>query len=439
MGLKWRTNVSKRLQSLVDEKNQLWAQMTELMEEARTEKRDLTAEEAERFDKLEAEIAEKSKALRDAENSEEREWRFEQMQETAERRASLDAASDVLKDRVKITETDEYRKAWLHWMRYGREGLDGELRHILRHGYGRESGPLVEDGEQRAPQTVTTTGGGYLIPEGFRAELIRAMSAFGGMRANSRILTTDAGNTLDIPTVDDTSNTGRLLNINTQVTETAITFGQKQLNAYKYSSDLVLVPVELMEDSAFDMNGFVNSILAERLGRITETHYTTGDGSSKPNGVVSAASLGKRGGTGQETTVTADDIVDLFHSVDPAYRDGAVFMMNDSTVAAIRKLKTGVSGDETYLWQPGLRAGQPDTLLGRPVIVNQSVATMADDAKSILFGNFNNYTIRDVRGIRFVRLDERYADYDQIGFVVFLRTDGDLVGPSGSIKYYQNT
>lgn len=428
--------MSKRLQSLVDEKNQLWTQMTDLMEEARAEKRDLTAEEAERFDKLEADIAEKSKALRDAESSEEREWRFEQMQETAERSASLTAASDVLKERISVTETEEYRKAWLHWMRYGREGLDGELRHVLRHGYGRETGP---DAEGQRAQTVTTTGGGYLIPEGFRTELIRAMSAFGGMRANSRVMTTESGNTLDVPTVDDTSNTGRLLTINTAVTETAITFGQKQLNAYKYSSDLVLVPVELMEDSAFDMNGFVNSILAERLGRITETHYTTGDGSSKPNGVVSSATLGKRGTTGQETTIIADDLVDLFHSVDPAYRDGAKFMMNDSTVAAVRKLKTGVSGDQTYLWQPGLRAGLPDTLLGREVIVNQNIATMADDAISVLFGNFMNYTIRDVRGIRFVRLDERYADIDQVGFVVFLRTDSDLLGPSGSIKYYQNT
>ena len=113
-------------------------------------------------------------------------------------------------------------------------------------------------------------------------------------------------------------------------------------------------------------------------------------------------------------------------------------MAADSSIAAIRKLKTGVSGDNTFLWQPGLQAGAPDTLLGRPVVVNQSVPAMASDAKCILFGNFQNYWIRDVRGIRFVRLDERYADADQVGFVVFLRTDSDLVGPEGTIKYYQN-
>jgi HK97 family phage major capsid protein len=193
-----------------------------------------------------------------------------------------------------------------------------------------------------------------------------------------------------------------------------------------------------MEDAAFDMNGMVTSILAERLGRITESHYTTGTGSSQPNGVVTASAQGKVGASGQTTTVTADDLVDLFHSVDPAYREGGAFMAADSTIAAIRKLKTGVSGDNTYLWQPGLRAGEPDTLLGRPVIVNQGVPVMAANAKSILFGNFQNYTIRDVRGIRFVRLEERYADADQIGFVVFLRTDGDRTGPSGTIKHYAN-
>jgi HK97 family phage major capsid protein len=193
-----------------------------------------------------------------------------------------------------------------------------------------------------------------------------------------------------------------------------------------------------MEDSAFDMNGMVTSILAERLGRITETHYTTGDGSSKPTGVVTASALGKTGASGQVTTVTADDLVDLFHSVDPAYRANAQFMLNDSTAAAIRKLKTGVTNDETYLWQPGLRAGMPDTLLGREIIINQNMAVMAASAKSILFGNYSNYWIRDVRGIRFVRLDERYADADQVGFVVFLRTDADLIGPSTTVKHYIN-
>jgi len=410
--------------------------MSELMERAQQEQRELSLEEAQEFDRLETELKSVGKELHKAHQDGERNWRWEQLQEVAERKASLSTASEVLKERIRPTATDEYRKAFIHWMKHGREGLDGDLRHVLRFGYGQEAGPLVD--EQRV-QTITTSGGGYLIPDGFRAELMRAMKAYGGVRANARVLETDSGNSLDIPTVDDTSNTGRLLAINTAVTTTDVVFGQVTLDAYKYSSDLVLVPVELMEDSAFDMNGMVNSILAERLGRITETHYTTGTGTNQPNGVVTAAATGVTATTGGATSVTADNVMDLFHSVDPAYRGGASFMMNDSTVAAIRKLKTGVSGDQTYLWQPGLQAGEPDTLLGRPVIVNQGVAAMAANAHSILFGNFQNYWIRDVRGIRFVRLDERYADADQVGFVVFSRTDRDRVGPAGSIKAFVNS
>lgn len=425
------TKVEKEL---VGKRNYVWGRMCELMDRAQEEQRELSAEEAQEYDRLEGELQDATTELRDAEENADRNWRFEQLQEVAERRASLTSAREVLQDQVRPTETEDYKRAFLHWMRYGRDGLTPDIRHVLQHGYQ----PGEKDDEYRQ-QTVTGAGGGFLIPEGFRAELMRAMEAFGGVRTNARVITTDSGNTIDIPTVDDTSNTGRLLAINTAVTTTDITFGQVQLEAFKYSSDLVLVPVELMEDAAFDMDGMVTSILAERLGRITETHYTVGTGTAQPNGVVTASTLGKQGIAGQTTTVTADDLVDLFHSVDPAYRSGAAFMMADLTIAAIRKLKTGVTGDETYLWQPGLRAGQPDTLLGRPVIVNQNVPQMAANALSILFGNFSNFWVRDVRGIRFVRLDERYADVDQVGFVVFLRSDSDLVGPVGTIKHYQNS
>jgi HK97 family phage major capsid protein len=418
--------------TLVEKRNYLWTRMREIMDVAREEKRDLTAEQAVEFDRLETELNECGTQLRETERERERQSRYDNLLEVADRKASRDAARLVTEGRQQPTATDEYRNAFIHWMRHGRDGMTPELRKVMQTGY------QADTPDEARAQTVTTTGGGYLIPEGFRAELIRAMKAFGGVRENSRVITTSGVNPLMIPTIDDTSNTGRLLTINTQVTETAMTFGTAQLDAYKYTSDLVLVPVELMEDAAFDMNGLVNSILAERLGRITETQYTTGTGTNQPNGVVTAAASGKVGTAGQTTTVTADDIMDLFHSLDPAYRGGAKFMMNDATVAAVRKLKTGVSGDNTYLWQPGLQAGAPDLLLGRPVIVNQNMAVMAASAKSILFGNFDNYWIRDVSAIRFVRMDERYADYDQVGFVVFLRTDGDRVGPSGSIKYYQN-
>jgi HK97 family phage major capsid protein len=180
------------------------------------------------------------------------------------------------------------------YMRLGRSELTADERSILRHGY------AVDDAEERAttPQTVTTSAGGYLIPSEFQAELIRAMKAFGAIRENATVFETDSGSQIAIPTVDDTSNKGRLISINTQVTTSDVSFGQTLFDAYKYSSDQVLVPIELMEDSAFDMDGLVNSILAERLGRITEEHYTTGDGSGKPKGIVAASAQGTQGTTG---------------------------------------------------------------------------------------------------------------------------------------------
>lgn len=416
------------MNELIGRRANVWAQMQDLYERGRAA--DLSVEDAEQYDRLEAELDSLGEQIERAERHQQRAEEFATV--NTETRV-LPSGDRVVTRSLRPEATPEYREAWMRYLRFGREGLSAEDRSRLRTGY-------AADAEDRAanPQTVTTAGGGYLIPAEFQAELLRAMKAYGGMRANARVFETDSGAQLSIPTVDDTSNTGRLLTINTAVTTSDVAFGQALFDAYKYSSDQVLVPVELMQDAAFDMDGLVTSILAERLGRITETHYTTGDGSGKPKGVVTASALGKAATAGQTTSIIVDDIVDLYHSLDPAYREGAVFMMNDATVKAIRMLKTGVSGDNTFLWQPGLAAGAPDTLLGAPVIVNQQMAMMAASAKAITFGNLQRFWIRDVRGIRVVRMDERYADVDQVGFVALMRTDSELAASANAIRHFAN-
>ena len=273
-------------------------------------------------------------------------------------------------------------------------------------------------------QSTTDSAGGYTIPEGFVYELERALLAFGGMRQVSSVIRTDSGNDLPWPTVNDTSNAGAILAENTEVSEQDVTFGSVTLNAYKYTSKLVRVSEELMQDSAFNLAQVLGSLLGERVARILNTHFTTGTGSSQPNGVVTAATNGKTAASA--TAVTAAEIIDLFHSVDPAYRDSdsSVFMMNDSSVSAVRKL-TDDNGQ--FLWQTGMQAGIPDRLYGRAVVVNQDCADIATGTKPILFGQFNLYKIRDVASLRLRRLVERYADYDQQGFVAFSRHDGDLL------------
>lgn len=286
--------------------------------------------------------------------------------------------------------------------------------------------------ENRAMGTPDNAGG-ETIPQTLIARIERALLEFGGMReAGTTILRTSAGEKMTMPTSDDTSNSGRLLAENTQVTETTITTAEKELDAYKYSSDLVLVSNELLTDSAIDMPSFIGDALGERIGRITNQHFTTGTGSSQPNGVVTAASSAAT--TANPTVVSTDELNELEHAVDPAYRkDASVgWMFSDQTLKVLKQMK---DGDGRPLWVAGVAVREPDTINGYRYTVNQDVADIAASAKAILFGAFKWFWIRDVLGIRLLRLDERYADYDQVGWVAFSRHDSELMSAGAPIKY----
>jgi len=287
--------------------------------------------------------------------------------------------------------------------------------------------------EMRAQSVGSASGGGDLVPEGFVYELERALLAYGGMRAVSSTIRTDSGNDLPWPTVNDTGNVGAILAENTQTGSQDVAFGSTTLGAYKYTSKLVLVSEELMQDSAFNLTSELGSLLGERIARILNTHFTTGTGTGQPSGVVSGSISGKTADSA--TAITAGEIIDLFHSVDPMYRDSAssVWMCNDSSIAAIRKL---VDSDGQFLWQAGMQAGIPDRLYGRAVVVNQDVADIGAGTFPIIFGDFSLYKIRDVAGVRLYRMNERYRDYDQTGFVIFSRHSGVLLNAgTNPVKY----
>lgn len=284
--------------------------------------------------------------------------------------------------------------------------------------------------EKRAAMGVGSGSIGlYTAPDSPMGALERALLAFGGMRQVATVFRTESGTDMPFPTNDDTANKGALLGENTQVSEVDATFGQLVMNAFKYSSKLILIARELLQDSAVNIPEMVGKILGERIGRIQNDHFTTGDASSKPNGIVTAGTAGVTA-TALTATVTYDFLMDLIHSVDPAYRDNAKFMFHDGGLKMLKKTKVlQYSGDTVGapLWQPSLVAGQPDTIAGYPYVVNQSMTTPATAVKSILFGDLSKYLIRDVADIRLVRMDERYADYDQVGFTAFMRSDGDLL------------
>lgn len=311
---------------------------------------------------------------------------------------------------------DTYREAFDRYVRDGISGLEAEQRQVLMRGF-------VPAGELRAQGVGTTTAGGYLVPQGFRDTLVRTMARFGGVREAATVISTESGQTLPWPTMNDTANKGALLAENTQVTEQDATLGQASLGAYMYTSKLIRVSLQLLQDSGVNIDTLLGDVMAERLGRITNEHFTTGTGTAQPEGIQTAAVSGVTLGTGNTTSITADGLIDLVHSVDPAYRnERAAFMLRDSVLGSLRKLKDTTN---QYIWQPGLQAGQPDSLLGYPIIVNQDMPDPAASVKSVLFGDFQaGYVVRDVLGIQTLRLEERYADFLQVGFLAFLRTDG---------------
>jgi HK97 family phage major capsid protein len=371
---------------------------------AETEKRALSAEENVAFDKAHTEIEELRGQIERVERQEsvEREMNASKGRQTVENRGSQ-AATD---DEEKI---ERRNQAFNQFIRGGTDGVAPENREALT--------------ELRA-QGLGNSAGGYTVAPAFYNHLEEGLLAFGGMRQVSTIIATETGATMPMPTENDTGNVGAILAENAAVSEVDVTFGIVNLGAYKYSSKSVLISLELLQDSAFDMNSFLARKLAERIARIQNAHFTTGTGSSQPNGIVTAATVGKTGATGQTSSVIYDDLVDTLHSVDPAYREGSQWMMHDSSLKIIKKLKDSQGHP---LWQPSLIASQPDTLLGYGIQINQQMAVMAANAKSIAFGQLSKYFIRDVKGITVVRLAERYADFGQVGFLAFARADGNLL------------
>jgi len=295
--------------------------------------------------------------------------------------------------------------------------------------------------EKRAALTgaqSTTTTGGYTTADAAMRALEVALLAFGGMRTVSTVLRTDTGGPLPIPTTNDTGNKGEIIGENLVNNELEMTFGQLVLGAYKYSSKYILASIEFMQDSSINVAEFIGSALGDRIGRIQNDHFTTGTGTGMPKGIVNAATSSGVTASGQ-ATVSYDNIVDLIHSVDPAYRSNGRFMFHDGALKMLKKIKAlQYSGDTTGvpLWQPSLVAGQPDLILGYPYVVNQSMATPATTVKSILFGDLSKYIIRDVMPIELRRLDERFAEYGQVAFLAFARADGNLLDAgTNPVKY----
>jgi HK97 family phage major capsid protein len=290
---------------------------------------------------------------------------------------------------------------------------------------------------RNAMSTTTPAEGGYTVPSEIRAMVMEALKAYGGMREAATVIATEGGNPLNWPTSDGTSEVGEIVGENAAATGQDVTFGTIALPVFKYSSKKIALPLELIQDSAIDVVSFVINRLATRIARVQNTHFTVGTGTTQPDGIVPKAGLGKTGTTGQTLSVIYDDLVDLKHSVNRAYRAGASFMVNDRSVAVMSKLKDTTGRP---IWEYSLTAGAPDRLLGSPVLVNDDVAQMAASAKSVIFGDLSKYHIRDVTGSTTMRRfdDSAFALNGQVGFCGWTRSGGNLLEPL-AVKYYANS
>lgn len=390
------------LKSLYDKKAAIYADMRDLQQRLKSEQRGFNADEEQRFENANTE--------------------FEQIERQIQNLERLENITNVMNERAEevIEQVDnrnadeKYRDAFIAYVQ--NKDLDNDQRMILKRGT-----------ETITTTTSGTTYGGYNVPVELFNQLDIALKAYGGMMDVSRIIDTAGGGVLNMPTVDDTGAAAVIVSEAGSSTVQDMTFGRVQLGSYTYR-DLIKLSEEFIQDEAVNALAEIANLMGIRFGRALNAHFTTGTGSGQPTGFVTDAGTV----TGASASaITADDIFDLLHGVDPAYRSmaGAAFMMNDATLKAIKKLTIGTA-DDRPLWLPSLRDGEPSTILGKPYVINQDMANIGASAKPIAFGDWSKYIIRRVRGTQLRRLNERYADDLSVGFLAFARYDGKLLNTS---------
>jgi HK97 family phage major capsid protein len=345
--------------------------------------------------------------------------------------------------------------AFENMIRYGEQNLTEAERAIVNDL--KSTYINIERSSGERAQTVTTTGGGFTIPQGFNPDIYRSLKLVSpffadlnisgsqqGLETNKNLFSfmeTTQGNDIPWPTVDDTATVGELLAINTDAFANAadLTFGQIVMKAYKYSPKPMKVPYELMQDTGIDLPGLISDMLGTRLGRIVNTQFTTGDNTAKPQGIVIGASAGKT--TAASAAITFPEILDLEHSVDPSYRKSpsSRFMFHDNILLYLKKLTIGSpTNDSRPVWTPGYAVGAPDTIDGFQYLLNQDMAsTLATTNITMLFGDMKAYAIRQAGPFRLKFLTERFADADQVAWVLFGRFDGRLLNTSAIKKMTQ--
>ena len=381
------------------QRSQLIKDATAIVDNAVAEGRSLNAEEQSTFDKMEADARSIMTQI-----------------ETLERSAEM---KKELASKVEANQSSPKESRSQIFGQYLRTGLNSL------------------NPEQRAQLTSSDSAGGFLVPEGFSGVLDVATEFTGQVERVAKKLDTASGNPLDYPTVDDTSNDAAIATEGAATSETDMTFGNVAFSSYNYTS-LVRVSKQLIDDAGFNLDSFLVEALGERIARKTNADFSTGDGSSKPKGIVEESTLGATCATGG--SLVAQDVLNLIHSVDPSYRNKASFglMCHGNIMALLQKLGVGSSNDFP-IFIPGMAAGEPDKLFGYNVYYNNDMASAVSGTnKFLIAADFDKYVVRRAGGVNMIRLNERYMDEMEIGYLVSARRDAHAVD-TRAIKHLKNS
>lgn len=379
---------------LRQQRAQHWEAMKDFLNKHEQKNGTLSVDDTATYENMEAELDRLNAAIDRAEKAEKLDA---QMQKATSKPLTGDPGKSAI-DTGRGSEA--YKKAFLNFLRTRRA-----------------SNALQED---------TNSEGGYLVPVEFERTLFEARDKVDPIFSLAGRLSLGAKEK-NVPYVSTIPTAALIAEEGTYGTSDAA-FGQVVLRAYKFGV-MTLASEELLNDSAFDLMGFLANVIGKAIGKAEAGYFWTGTGTSQPQGVMAAAGSGVT--TALANKITADELIDLFYSVPEEYRSTATWAMNGSTVKELRKLKLGTG---EYLWSPGF-SGEPSTILGRPLVTSDKIDTIAATKKVIAFGDFNEcYKIADRQGVELKVLNELYAATGQIGFRGSARTDGKGILASTGIK-----
>lgn len=406
--------MNARLRKLIDQRATAWETVQDIQDRRSRDGYSPSEEDGTTYTRALDEVERLGRQIEDEQRAERLAAEFSA---PADGQGSTNPGSGDQRDGV----ADAYRGAFSNYLRRGGSGLDAAESRLMEQGF-------VQDEEVRALAAGADAAGGYTVPKEFLARMIEALKSFGGILDLAEIIPSNNGSPLSWPTNDDTTNKGAILTENTAAAEQDFLFGSANLGAFMFTSKLVRVSRQLLQDSAFNLEVWLPRKLGERIGRAAADYFVSGTGTGQPKGILTG--LTKVVETATTAKISYDDLVDLEHSIDSAYRKAAGYVLADTALRDIRKIK---DNQGRPLWVPAMAGGVPSTLNGQPYTIDNSFPVTAAGSKSIVYGDIKEaYAIRIVNGAQTLRLAERYAEFLQVGFLGFQRLDGTVQNASAA-------